>query len=158
MNPSKKNSLVDWTELDANILRIICIKLALIFDFINFRSVYKRWRSATAPSDLSLQFPLLIECHSGRHDSELDVFSLLTPKIYTLDVPQIRGKYLSGPSHGYVLVYRSGKTASPSLLNPFTGTQLRLRFTKFNFFRAVNLGPSPTRKIGDAIIYMGGQK
>jgi Protein of unknown function (DUF295) len=156
MNPSKKNSPVDWAELDANILRIICIKLAMIFDFINYRAVCKRWRSATSPSDLPPQFPLLLDCHRGRRDSELDVFSLQTHKIYTLDVPQICGKYISGPSHGYVLAYRSGKIPSPSLVNPFTGSQLQLCFRRFDFFRAVYLGPNPTRKVGDAIMYMGG--
>ncbi|XP_078167689.1 putative F-box protein At2g16290 [Carex rostrata] len=156
MNPSTKNSHVDWAELDANILHIICIKLVLIFDFIHFRAVCKRWRSATTPSDLPLQFPLLLESHDGRRDTKLDVFSLQTHKIYTLDVPQIRGKYLAGPSHGYLLAYRSGKTPSPCLLNPFTGSQLHLRLTKYNFFNPVHLGPKPTREVGDAIIYMVG--
>ncbi|KAJ3688290.1 hypothetical protein LUZ61_017454 [Rhynchospora tenuis] len=111
----------DWSDLPPEILCLISRKIADISDFVRFRVVCKRWRSAVRASDLTPQLPW-IYLNLDRFEGYLQFYSLLTGKTYTVNV--LEKKSVIGPAYNYVLCYDIYKKCY--LFNPLTKEELSL--------------------------------
>ncbi|XP_078166469.1 putative F-box protein At2g16290 [Carex rostrata] len=138
---------VDWSDLPPDILQTISKRLHDIFDFIYFRAVCKKWRTATSISDLPSQIPWLLEERNNvkNSDSEnLRFYSLFSGKIRSIHCPPSRGKYLFGPSHGYLYAANLDSDYSTySLLNPLTKDEMIIDFERYFHTFLVCMGPDP---------------
>ncbi|KAJ3679997.1 hypothetical protein LUZ60_016275 [Juncus effusus] len=164
---------INWAEVHPDLLHLIAKKLGDISNFIRFRAVCKKWRSAARLSDPPPQLPwflktlteqvvedvplLFIPRSDIRFRSELDFYSLCSNKTHTLQLPEIHRKRLAGPSKRYILVEESPYSdrpdaLSPFLLNPLTGTRIPLPFKTTRFHRPVYLGPDPDSTSGNDVL------
>ncbi|KAJ3706238.1 hypothetical protein LUZ61_009943 [Rhynchospora tenuis] len=139
---------VDWSNLPTDLLQDISKKLHDIFDFVYFRAVCKKWRSATSISDLPPQLPWLLEHRlTVRNNETLRFYSIFSDKIRTIHCPPARDKYLSGPSHGYLYSSRTSTYDSLkpefSLLNPITKDVLPIECMRYYRPFLVCMGPDP---------------
>lgn len=165
---------MDWEELIPDIISLIVKKLGDISNFIRFRAVCKKWRSAAPTSDPPPQLPCLIESKIGSGNKFYRrIYSLYSNKTQNLHVPQAKRKIIFvGSSSQYVHIgdihanrdldlFRNLK-----LLNPLTGSQMPLPFTgskvpitwkeheQMSFFYPHYVNRSHSCYSGEAIITM----
>ncbi|KAJ4800689.1 F-box protein skip23 [Rhynchospora pubera] len=145
---SQKRVRVDWSDLPVDLLQEISKKLHDVFDFVYFRAVCKKWRSAASISDLPPQLPWLVEHPvnaQGIEGENLRFYSFFSDKIRTLHCPMARGKCLIGPSHGYLYACKRWKDPTPSLFNPLTKDEVTIQIRRdlFPFLDLESIGPDP---------------
>ncbi|KAF3323827.1 F-box protein SKIP23 [Carex littledalei] len=138
---------VDWSDLPSDLLQTISKRLHDIFDFTYFRAVCKKWRVATSISDLPPQIPWLLEERNNVKNSgseNLRFYSLFSDKIRSIHCPPSRGKYLFGPSHGYLYAANlDSDYPTYSLLNPLTNDEMIINFERHFHSFLVCMGPDP---------------
>ncbi|XP_078154621.1 F-box protein At2g16300-like isoform X2 [Carex rostrata] len=140
---------VDWSDLPPDLLLTISKRLLDIFDFIYFRAVCKKWRTATSISDLPPQIPWLLEERSNVKfggSEDLRFYSLFSDKIRNIHCPPSRGKYLWGPpSHGYLYATNLDIiNPTHSLLNPLTKDEVMITLETFGYRTSLLcMGPDP---------------
>ncbi|KAJ4779216.1 F-box protein skip23 [Rhynchospora pubera] len=122
----------DWSDLHADLIYLISQKLTDISDFVSFRVVCKRWRSAVGASDLPPQLPWIMDNCGSFRDGYLRFYSLLTGKTHTINVPQSADKSVRGSAYNYLL-NSDWRTRKCSLFNPLTNQELSLPRAKFMF-------------------------
>ncbi|KAF3330081.1 F-box protein [Carex littledalei] len=74
----------DWAELNLDLLPFIAHKLGDAIDFIRFRAVCKKWRSATNLSDKPPQLPWLMMLTKYHDMAEVCFHALPSGKIFSL--------------------------------------------------------------------------
>ncbi|KAJ4806662.1 F-box family protein [Rhynchospora pubera] len=133
----------DWSDLPPELIRLLSRKLTDIFDFVRFRVVCKRWRSAVRASDLPPQLPWITDECWTLERGYLRFYSLLTGKTYTVRVQQSSdGELVMGSAYNYVLSY-DYLTQDCSLFNPLTNEELLLPPSQIMFPWCVPSGLSP---------------
>nr|CAD1838463.1 unnamed protein product [Ananas comosus var. bracteatus] len=116
-----------WCDLPADVLQLIAARITLHADYIRFRAVCSSWRSAVSsrPCHLPPQLPFLMlparDDPSGGSGAR-NFYSLTEHRTYRLEFPT--HKHCLGSSYGWLVLL--GPSTALSLLNPFTGSQLRL--------------------------------
>ncbi|KAJ3680081.1 hypothetical protein LUZ60_016359 [Juncus effusus] len=137
---------MDWSSLPPDLLRIISKNLSNISDFIRFRSVCKAWLAASPLSDPPSQIPWLLEKKDWR-GSALRFYSLSSSpsgEVITVQVPSSAGRWVDGPSHGYLLSYLPGSLGY-RLINPLTDEEIELPNLDLKRPRVVLTGPDPVQ-------------
>ncbi|KAJ3706240.1 hypothetical protein LUZ61_009945 [Rhynchospora tenuis] len=134
---------VDWSDLPIEMLQEISKKLYDIFDFVYFRAVCKKWRSATSISDLPPQLPWLLDDSDKDPGEILRFYSLFSDKIRTINCPMARGKWFWGPSHGYLFASKRWDDPTPSLLNPLTKDEVTIEIRPDVGPVLDSMGPDP---------------
>ncbi|XP_072976293.1 F-box protein SKIP23-like [Typha angustifolia] len=122
----KRNSLPPWSQLPAEILELIALRLDTVTDQLRFRSVCSSWRSASilaSPRRFPSQLPWLLLPHNP-NTANVSFFSLSTRAVHSVHLPVADGKWFCGSSHGWLLMLDRSPTAS--LLNPITKNQIPL--------------------------------
>ncbi|KAJ3688310.1 hypothetical protein LUZ61_017474 [Rhynchospora tenuis] len=132
----------DWSDLPSDLIYLITRKLTDIFDFVRFRVVCKRWRSAVQDSDLPPQLPWIMDNCGSFPKGYLRFYSLLTGKTHTIKVPQSSDKAVTGSAYNYLLIRDRSKC---SLFNPLTKEELSLPKLDCDIWHpsCVPSGPSP---------------
>ncbi|KAJ3688254.1 hypothetical protein LUZ61_017418 [Rhynchospora tenuis] len=117
----------DWSDLPPELLYLVSQKLTDIYDFMCFRAICKRWRSAVRASDLAHQLPwIIIYDHDDYNKGYRGFYSLLTGKTYTVNFPQsTENKVARGSAYNYLFI-RNWGIGKSSLFNPFTNEELLL--------------------------------
>ncbi|KAJ3706239.1 hypothetical protein LUZ61_009944 [Rhynchospora tenuis] len=140
---------VDWSDLPVEMLQEISDKLHDIFDFVHFRAVCKKWREAISISDLPPQLPWILEERENvkdRDSQSLRFYSLFSDKIRTIHCPPACGKYLYGPSHGYLYSFDLNYNGpTHSLMNPLTKDEVTIEIRRHSDPYVVCMGPDPIR-------------
>ncbi|KAF3340321.1 F-box protein [Carex littledalei] len=117
----------DWCNLLPELLQSIAEKITSLADYLRFRAVCRPWLSACSPhpSHLPLQLPWLMLPYQsdGNNNSTRLFYDLSDSKIHKLDLPETRGVFICGSSHGW-LVLQKGQVMS--LLNPITHATIPL--------------------------------
>ncbi|KAJ4789433.1 F-box domain-containing protein [Rhynchospora pubera] len=114
----------DWAGLVPELVYTIAREVTDISDFIRFRAVCKKWRSATTIADMSPQFPWLLNETTG---PDLHFYSIALKKSFTFHVPKISDdEYVVNPCHGLMLVKSSSSKLSWWLLNPLNNNVVSL--------------------------------
>ncbi|KAJ3709094.1 hypothetical protein LUZ61_012799 [Rhynchospora tenuis] len=75
---------MDWSELNLDLVHLISKKVPDLSDFVRFRAVCKRWRSAVPPSDPSPRFPWIYQ-HRNSVLEDFDFYSLPYAKTITFE-------------------------------------------------------------------------
>ncbi|KAJ1692520.1 hypothetical protein LUZ63_009218 [Rhynchospora breviuscula] len=117
----------DWSDLPPELICLISRKIPDISDFVRFRVVCKRWRSAVRASDLAPQLPWIMDNSGSLSKGYLRFYSLLTGKTYTVNVPLSNStdKSVMGSAYHYLLTLIR-PTSECSLFNPLTNEELSL--------------------------------
>lgn len=124
MPSDTKGKVLRWPECPTELLEVISQKVTSIHDYIRFRSVCRSWRSAATQLP-PLQRPLLML--SGSSASSLcAVRSLSTDLLFMVDLPEVRQRTIIGTSHGWLILLCTKSDIQISLLNPMTGSLIRL--------------------------------
>ncbi|KAJ4786105.1 F-box protein skip23 [Rhynchospora pubera] len=129
---TKRSEKPDWSDLPPELIPLISQKIADISDFVRFRVVCKRWRSAVQVSDLAPQLPWIIDEFVSFKKGYLRFYSILSGKTYTIKVPQSTDKSVRGSTYNYLLTCNS-QTLECSIFNPLTVEELSLPQAKFQF-------------------------
>ncbi|XP_020264435.1 F-box protein SKIP23-like isoform X2 [Asparagus officinalis] len=125
----------DWANLLGEVLTLIAKRLSAV-DYCSFSAVCTSWASIASPENgmprpLSLRKnePYLIfsgdgvgNCQQSDFCTLFDYLDNSFTKIHHL--PEIRGKWIIGSQFGWLAVI--DELANPSLLNPFTRSQIEL--------------------------------
>jgi Protein of unknown function (DUF295)/F-box domain len=123
----------DWSDLPLDLLPLISRKLTDICDFVRFRVVCKRWRSAVdAASDLAPQLPWIIENSRNFDKGYLRFYSLLTGKTHIINFPESSDKAAVGSAYNYMLGYNYN-TRDCYLFNPLTKEEFLLPQTMISY-------------------------
>ncbi|ONK75422.1 uncharacterized protein A4U43_C03F16680 [Asparagus officinalis] len=125
----------DWANLFPEVLTLIAKRLSAA-DYARFSAVCTSWASVASPENgmpgpLALRRgqPYLLFSGDGVGDCEQSdfctLFDFLDDSFRRIrPLPEIRGKWLVGSQFGWLAVV--DELANPSLLNPFTRTQIEL--------------------------------
>ncbi|KAJ1703598.1 hypothetical protein LUZ63_003377 [Rhynchospora breviuscula] len=140
----------DWSELPLDLLNFISRRLLELQDFIHFRAVCKRWRSAAPVADHPRQLPWVVGKRAVSQ-SNVQFLSLSTGKIYSVECNEAKGKQLLGSSHDYMLSFDPERRLL-SLLNPLTRKEIHLPPTDSEWHRPLYIGPDPVQSGDDVVI------
>ncbi|KAJ3688292.1 hypothetical protein LUZ61_017456 [Rhynchospora tenuis] len=132
----------DWSDLPPELICLISRKLTDISDFVRFRVVCKRWRSAVGASDLPPQLPWIMDNCGSFKNGYLRFYSLLTGKTHTINVPQSADISVRGSAYNYLFT-SNWQTRECSLFNPLTNEELSLPRAKSRFPGCVPSGLYP---------------
>ncbi|XP_060204805.1 F-box protein At2g26160-like [Lycium barbarum] len=124
----KSTSMVDWSELQYDLLVLIGKRLNLIEDYLNFSSVCKPWRCAAKKDNFNSDLPrvpwlMLAEEQDEEGNSCRQFFSLYNGMILKKTIPESRGKRCLECLGWFITV---GKEGEINLLHPFSGVQIEL--------------------------------
>ncbi|KAJ3708074.1 hypothetical protein LUZ61_011779 [Rhynchospora tenuis] len=143
---------MDWSELLPDLLHLISKRLPDLSDFIRFRAVCKRWRSAAPTTDPPPQLPWYVET---TYDNTVRFKSLSTGKSVNITFFEVEwDAYHPGSSNGHILV--SGSNASNlSLLNPLTRNEIPLPLppTDSIYHCLIYTGLDPVRSGDDVVLW-----
>ncbi|KAJ3686436.1 hypothetical protein LUZ61_015600 [Rhynchospora tenuis] len=110
--------MADWSDLTNDVLEYIA-RLLSFTDHCRFSAVCRNWRSVSKrrcyPPAPQLPWLVLDEEHDTR---QRKFYSLSEDKHYSIDIPELYGRYICGSSHGWFFVVDIKITGI--LINPFT--------------------------------------
>ncbi|KAJ4786088.1 F-box protein (DUF295) [Rhynchospora pubera] len=145
-----------WSDLPSDLIYLISRKLTDIFDFVRFRVVCKRWRSAVQASDLPPQLPWIMDNCGSFSKGYLRFYSLLTGKTHAIKVPQSSNKVVTGSAYNYLLICDpiSWDIGNCSLFNPLTKEELSLPELDFDIWHpsCVPSGPFSDQSLRYVVI------
>ncbi|XP_078167668.1 F-box/kelch-repeat protein At1g64840-like [Carex rostrata] len=147
----------DWTELNPELLHLISKKLGNLSNFIRFRSVCNKWRSAADPADPPPLLPWLLQpatlsCCETNMNTDYILYSLSSNTTYQIELPIIHKGYRyplwKEPSIGFILVDQYKQLLKPPyyhnppyLFNPLTETKIHLPFAKPCYYFSLYMAP-----------------
>ncbi|KAJ4807788.1 F-box family protein [Rhynchospora pubera] len=107
-----------WSDLTFDVLEYITSFLPLP-DHYRFGAVCKNWRSVSKQRrhPPAPQLPWLV-LEDAKETNKRKFYSLSEAKHYSLDVPELHGRYICGSSHGWLFAVDLKITGI--LINPFT--------------------------------------
>ncbi|KAJ3706509.1 hypothetical protein LUZ61_010214 [Rhynchospora tenuis] len=142
----------DWASLPPEVLNLIAKRLNEISHFVRFRAVCPSWRASTPVTDLTPQFPWILDNRKHPYDPNLSFYSLPFNKIYTINAPSSLNRTLSGPSHGYMFTLSEHHQAV-SLVNPLSNHDIPLPAYQLDG-NPHWIGPQQTR-MGEYVVCYG---
>jgi Protein of unknown function (DUF295) len=156
----ERNLVMDWAELNPDILHLIVKKLGDISNFVCFRATCKQWRSAAPTFDPPPQLPWFLSRHSDwKNKNYHQFYSLYLNKTQNIHLPLRGHEIWFGSSCQYVHIIDPPEELKHSypmihykLLDPLTGSKIPMLFTeskvhtylkdKNRMFRRHYIGPS----------------
>ncbi|TXG49420.1 hypothetical protein EZV62_025295 [Acer yangbiense] len=132
-----------WSNLPRELLLIIFRKLEDPSDIYNCATVCGSWNSAM--TSISPKFLLLSIVGLGKgkdidaspHRNSCTLFNPDTNTTHQIALPNLKGKWFSSSSFGWLLTIRAKSPHQLSLLNPFTGHQISLPPAK-DFYKHIH--------------------
>ncbi|KAJ4817430.1 F-box protein (DUF295) [Rhynchospora pubera] len=105
-----------WSDLTFDVLELITGFLPFL-DHYRFGAVCKNWRSVSKRSPPPPQLPWLL-LEEDKETGKRKFYSLSEAKNYSIEIPELRGRYICGSSHGWL--FAIDIKIAGILINPFT--------------------------------------
>ncbi|KAJ4749673.1 F-box family protein [Rhynchospora pubera] len=128
----------NWEDLPPELIQSIAKQLGDLVEFLCFRLVCKKWRSATTRSSPPPQLPWLL--NFDYNSSTFHFYSLSTCKVHAIHVEKNLGFYHKWmtPSYHYIFNCRDsftgvGAVGPPFLYNPLTQKSIKLPFLNVSY-------------------------